>query len=142
MTQEPAHDREAFARIVKESLHKAEERTASLRSTNNRLLIGSVVSSAATTLVAGGTAAAGPLVGDGVAGWRLACIVAAVLAFTATVCTALTQQLRVGDRLSQGHQCVGRLRLLTVDMTTGSRNWEEITKDYTEIAKAYPELFV
>jgi hypothetical protein len=92
MNKEPRQDLEAFAQMVKDSLRKAQEITSGLRRKNTRLLITGMVCSAGTTLVAGGTAAAGPVIGEGDAGWRIACIVAAVLAFVSTVATALTTQ--------------------------------------------------
>jgi hypothetical protein len=126
---------------VKDSLQKAQGHASSLRKNNGRLLVAGIVSSAATTLVAGFTAAQGPVVGgDGVAGWRLACIVAAVFGFVSTVCTGLSQQMKFSDRLSQGNQCVGRLRSLDVAITTGSRGWDEIAREYEDIAKTYPDL--
>jgi hypothetical protein len=140
MAQESVQDYKAFAQIVKNTIQKAQEQISGLRKTNMWLLITSIVSSAVTTLVAGGTAATGPMVGAGVAGWRLACIVAAIFAFTSTVCTALTQQMKIGERLMQGIQCVGRLRALDLAIATGSQSWEDITKEYGEIVKVYPEL--
>jgi len=99
-----------------------------------------IASSAGSTLVAGVTAATGPLVGQGDAGWRLACIVAAVFAFVATMSTGLKQQLRFSDRLAKGAQCVGKLRALDVTITTGNQDWQEIANEYKEIAKTYPEF--
>jgi len=140
MVEEPGRDRAAFAQMVKESLRRAEQRAVGLRKTNTQLLVASIVSSAATVLVAGGTAAAGPVVGQGIPGWRMACVVAAILAALSTVCTGLTQQLKIGDRLSQGNLCVGRLKSLDVAIVTGGHAWEEITKEYAEIARIYPEF--
>ena len=65
---------------------------------------------------------------------------AAVFAFVSTVSTALIQQMKTGERLIQGTQCVGRLKALQVAMATGSQSWEEIVKEYTEIVKTYPEI--
>jgi hypothetical protein len=140
MAQESVKDLKAFAQIVKDSLQQTQVHISGLRKTNTWLLIAGIVSSAATTLVAGGTAAAGPVVGAGPSGWRLACIVAAIFAFTSTVCTTLTQQLKTSEKLMQGVQCVGRLRALDLAIATGSQSWEEITKEYGEIVKVYPEL--
>jgi hypothetical protein len=140
MARESNQDNKAFAQIVKDSLQQTQVHIASLRKTNTWLLLTGIVSSAATTLVAGGTAVTGPVVGDGVAGWRLACIVAAIFAFTSTVCTAFTQQLRISERLTQGVQCAGRLRALDLAIATGNQSWEDITKEYGEIVKGYPEL--
>ena len=140
MTQETIQDPKAFTQIVKDTLQKTQERISGLRKTNTWLLLTGIVSSAATTLVAGGTAAAGPVVGEGIAGWRLACIVAAILAFASTVVTALSQQMKIGEQLIEGTQCVGRLRALDVAIATGSQSWAEITKEYGDIVRAYPEL--
>jgi hypothetical protein len=141
MAEAPLQDRDAFARIVKDRLRKAEQHTASLRNRNHGLLMTSIVSSAATTLVAGGTAAVGPMLEIGDNGWRLACIVAAALAFVSTLTMTLNQQLKMGDRLSQGYQCVSRLRLLDVNIAVGGHSWEEISREYGDIARTYPELF-
>lgn len=140
MTSEPTQDRKALAQRVRASLQKTEERTAGLWTANTRLLVSGMVSSAASTLVAGITAVQGPIIGKGVNGWRVACIVAAVFGFVATVCTGLVQQLKIGDRLSKGNQCLGKLRSLDLAITTGSQSWEEIVQEYQEIVKAYPEL--
>jgi len=140
MPQEPTQDHQALAQTVKASLRKAEKIVFGLRHTHTRLLIAGIVSSAATTLVAGITAAQGPIVGDGTEGWRIACIVAAIFAFASTVCIGLNQQLKISDRLLTGTQCVGRLKSLDVGISISSRAWEEVTKEYEEIAKTYPEL--
>ena len=133
-------DRNAFAQMVKASLRTAENHTARLRSTNTRLLVAGIVSSTVTTLVAGGTVATSTVVNMPDQGWRIACIVAAGLAFISAVSTGLTQQLRLGDRASQGNQCVGRLRALDVAITLGNHSWDEITKEYEEITRIYPDL--
>jgi hypothetical protein len=141
MTDTPLQDRDAFVRIVRDGLRKAELHTAGLRNRNHGLLMVSIVSSASTALVAGGTALAGPTLEIGVNGWRLACIVAAALAFLSTLTTALNQQLKMGDRLSQGYQCVSRLRPLDVNIAVGGHSWEEISREYGDNAKTYPEHF-
>jgi hypothetical protein len=140
MVQESKQDREAFVQMVKESLRKAQEHTSGLRKTNTRLIITGMVCSAGTTLVAGGTAVTGPVVGVEDAGWRLACIVAAIFAFASTVCTALTTQLKFDERLTQGNQCDGRLKALDLAIFARSENWEQVTKEYGEIVKAYIEI--
>ena len=140
MEQEPIQNRKAFAQIVKGSLKKGQEQISGLRKTHLWLLVVSIMSSAATTIVAGVTSAVGPVVSEGVAGWRLACIVAAVFGFVSTVCITLAQELKIGERLVQGSQCIGRLKALDVAIATGSQSWEEIAKEYSEIIKVYPEI--
>lgn len=63
--------------------------------------MGSIVFLAASTLVAAITSAVGPVVGEGVSGWRLACAVAAVFGFVTTLTTGLSQQFQIPDRLAK-----------------------------------------
>lgn len=140
MSNESTVDLEALAQRVKASLQKAEEIVSGLRTTNTRLIVTGIVSSAASTLVAGITAANGPVVGEGIPGWRAACIVAALFAFVSTVSTGVSQRLKMSDRLEKGTQCVGKLRSLELAITTGSRDRTEIVAEYEEIAKTCPEF--
>jgi hypothetical protein len=125
---------------VRNSLAKAEADVNGLSRRNTRMIITGLSSSAAATLVAGVTAASGPVVGTGIPGWRLACSVAAILAFIATVATGVQQQLKYEERLVNGNQCVGRLRALDVALTTGSRSLDDIGSEYEDIARSYPEF--
>jgi hypothetical protein len=133
-------EREVLAQRVRGSLKRAEEYVARLEKANTRMLVLGVVSSSAAALVTGVTAAAGPLVGEGIPGWRLACIAGAVLAFASSLFVGLNQQLQIGDRLSEGNECTGRLRFLDLAIDTGSRGWDEITKEYEAIVTAYPKV--
>ena len=135
----PGFNQHEFVSQLRDSLHKAELQTAQIRKTNSSLYVSGIVSSAVSTLVAGVTSAMGPLVGEGISGWRLACIVAAVFGFVSTIVMGLTQQLRLNDRLSENKQCLGRLRALDFSITAGSQNWAEITKEYAEILRSFPE---
>jgi hypothetical protein len=133
-------DRDLFARRVKDSLLRARAYAERLRKINARLLIAGVVTSAAATLVAGLTAATGPLVGEGIPGWRMACIVAAGFGFVSTLAVGLHQQLGLSERLANGHQCVARLAFLDLAIDTGSRDWDEIAKEYEAVVTSYPEV--
>jgi hypothetical protein len=141
----PDQDRAAFGQTVKASLGAAKSKVASIRQTNTWLFIVNVVSPAlagliATLAAAGGgnqvfaQAAAQTL--DG--GWKLACILAAIFGFMATISGVFKKQF--DDRLAQGTQCVGRLLALDLDITTQNRSVEEAAKEYGEIAKAFPEF--
>lgn len=141
MPDTPAYDHDAFARIVKDGVRKAEQHTTSLRGRSHVLLLLSVFSSGATTVVAGAAALAGPALGINTGTWQATCFAAAILAFVSTVTTTLNQQLKLGDRLSQSYQCLVRLRLLDLNLTVGVHSWEDIHKEYGDIAKTYPELF-
>jgi len=132
-------DRIALLEMVTTSLRKAEKIAAELRRKNTLLVLTGISSSALCTLVAGFTAAQGPVGGQRPTSWRLACLVAAVLAFLATLSIGLGQQLRISDRLSGANQAIGRLRSLDVLIVTSSRDWEEISQAYAEIEAAFPE---
>ncbi|MBK7455021.1 MAG: hypothetical protein IPJ46_15270 [Anaerolineales bacterium] len=144
-TDRGTQSQDAFINSIKASLDTAKIKTARIRKTDSQLFIANVVSPAAATLLAGLTAAVGGNTlfvqaasqsNDG--GWRLACILVAIFGFIATVSGMFKKQF--DDRLVQGNQCVGRLLSLDLAITTGSSNWEEVTKEYREIVKAFPEF--
>jgi hypothetical protein len=121
-------------------LNHLETRMQQLQRANTGLLASGIVSSAASTLVTGVTAANGPVLGSGTPGWRLACIIAAVFSFGATIAVGLNQRLKIGEKLAEGRQCTGHLRALEVAMVTGSRPRDEIVKEYEELVRTYPDL--
>ena len=140
MSGDAIEERKNLQESVKASLRKAEMIVSALRKNNTILLSTTILSSAAATLVAGITAVIGPVASIGTEGWRIACVIAAIFGFVSTVSTGLSQQLKISDRLSDGRQGLGKLRYLDAVITTGSMSWEEVTKEYEGIAKAYPEL--
>jgi hypothetical protein len=140
MQQESNSTREQLSQRIRDSLRKAETYTLRLRRTYTRLVVGGLFSSSATVLVAGGTSVQGPLVGSGVEGWRLACIVAALLSLISTICVGLGHQLKLGERVPQGQLCIGQLRALDLALAIGSRKLDEIMKEYEEVVKAFPEV--
>jgi hypothetical protein len=125
---------------IRNSLRTVEQRAARLRRTHSTLLLTSMFSSALATLIAGVTAARGPVVGTGIPGWRLACGLAAVFGFVTTVSAGLSQQLRLGDQLSTHAQLLGRLRFLDVAVALGTRSLEDVSAEYAEIVKEAPEI--
>ena len=141
----PEQDHAAFGQTVKASLGAAKVKVASIRQTDTWLFMVNVVSPALSGLIATFAAAAG---GNEVfkqaaaqsvdGGWKLACVLAAIFAFLATVSGVFKKQF--DDRLAQGTQCVGRLLALDLDITTQSRTFEETAKEYGEIIKAFPEF--
>ena len=142
MPKDLSQNRDLLTQSVKRSLKKAEGIISGRKKTNTGLLFAGMTTSAASTLVAGITAAQGPLIGTGIEGWRVACIIAAVFGFASTIITGLSQQLKVNDRVIEGNQCVSKLRALDVGIITGSRNREEIIGDYEGLAKTYPEFII
>jgi len=140
MSKDRIEERRKVTESVKASLRKAGGIVSGYRKKKNRLLFTAMISSAAVTLVAGVTAAAGPVADTGTDGWRMACVIAAIFGFISTVSTGLSEQLKISDRISEGSEGIGKLKYLDVVITTGNKSWEEITEEYEEIAKAYPEL--
>ncbi len=125
---------------IRESLQHVEGHVQRLRKQNTWLLVSSVVSSSVATLVTALTAAMGPVVGQGTSGWRLACIVGAIFAFGSTMCVGLDRRLNTLGKLATAHQALGRLRFLDIAVDSGTRGWDEITQEYEDIFKSYPEI--
>ncbi|MCB0077655.1 MAG: hypothetical protein KDD73_09520 [Anaerolineales bacterium] len=140
--QAPPTNLERIEARIRASAEKAERITERLRRLNQGYLIASITSSGVSTLVAGLTAAQGPVVGSGIEGWRVACLVAALFAFISTVVTLLNQQMKISDRLAEGTRCVGRLRALDVMLLMGHQDWQKITGEYEDIVRAHPDFVV
>jgi phosphate/sulfate permease len=80
------------------------------------------------------------VIGSGVAGWQLACVIAAVLSFVGAICTGIAQQMRVGERLAKTLECLGRLKALDASVLAGSRADSEIAVEYENILRTYGEV--
>lgn len=138
-------DREAFVKLVKSNLSNVKTKVANIRQTDTILFVTNIIAPAIATLIAALAAAIGgnqmfaqaaAQANDG--GWKLACILAAVFSFIASVSGMFKKQF--DDRLTLGNQCVGRLLSLDLAITTGKGDWEEAAKEYGEILKAFPEF--
>jgi len=132
--------REQLTQRINDSLKKAETYTLRLRKTNTRLVVGGIVGSSFSVLVAGGTAIQGPMVLTGIEGWRLACILAAILSLVSTVSIGLMQQLKIGERVPEGLLCIGRLKALDLALTVEEREIDAVAKEYGEILKEYSDV--
>lgn len=140
MSQLPQGNIQEVIRRITESLRRAETNMANLKRLNTGLVVTGLITSGLTTLFTGATAMRGPLIGgDSVAGWQLACILAAGLGFLTTVCLGLNQQLQVPDQLARANECVGRLKALDVAIIAGSRSEKDIVMEFENIVRAYPE---
>jgi hypothetical protein len=140
MSDTPAQVNTLLVQRVQDGLKKVDGETKHLKNTSTRLTVGGLFTSAAATFVAGWTAMAGPIVGEGIPGWRLACIVAAIFALLATILSGLEQQLKFSDRLAEANQCLARLRALELNIATGRASAEGVAADYEDILKSYPGL--
>jgi hypothetical protein len=141
MQPETNPKQEQLRQRIQDSLHRALKYAVGLRKTHTGLAIGGLISSAVATLVAGVTAALGPVVGTGIEGWKLACIVAAALSLISTLCMGIQEQLKFGERVPQGQLCVARLRAIEGALALGSRAWDEVAKEYKEILQGHAEIF-
>ena len=138
---EPATDKkERLTQSIQESLARVERNASRFERMNTSLLIATIVTSAAVTLVNAITAAQGPIVGEGTSGWKLSCLIGAVLAFFATVATAVNQQMKLNDKSSKARVCVGRLRALKVSLDIGSREVSSISEEYAGLASEFAEV--
>ena len=140
MPPETNSNREQLRQLVSSSLHRAQTHTTALHRTHAGLVISGLVTSAASTLVAGGAALQGPLLGPGASGWQLTCGLASILAFASTICLGVEQQLKLGERLPAGRSSVGRLRALDAALTAGTRDLTEIAKEYELVIKELAEV--
>lgn len=125
---------------IQTSLRAAEGAVAGYQKRHNRLMATTIVSSAVSTLVAGVTAATGQAAQIGTEGWRTACIIAAIFGFISTLSTGFVQQLKTSDRLAEGKQCLGQLKSLEVVIATAGKSWDEVTREYQEIVRSFPDL--
>jgi len=132
-------DHSGLINDIRSSLVNAEKNAIRIHRSGTWLLIVSIVTSAATTLVTAITAARGPIIGDGPSGWKVSCVIAAAFGFATTVCVGANQGFRFSDRGSRANECAGRLRSLDISIKTRSKNWDLITKEYEEIVSKFPE---
>lgn len=139
MSSPSEENNEILANGIRESLENAETNAQSMKKKSSWLLFSSIITSAASTLVAAVAVAQGPVVGEGIPGWRTTCIIAAIFSFATTVSVGLNQQFGMSDRVIKANECAGKLKSLDVSIATGSRNWEEIGKEYEAVVKEYPE---
>jgi hypothetical protein len=144
-THPAQQDHAAFTQSVKTSLTSAREKVARIRRTDTQLFVTNVISPAAATLIAslaaligGNTMFSGAAAQTEDGGWILACALVAVFGFIATVSGVFKKQF--DDKLTLGNQCVGRLLALDLAITSGNTGWEEATKEYGEVLKAFPEF--
>jgi hypothetical protein len=132
----------AILNELKTSMARVEIKLAGLHRTNTTFIFVGTGASALATLVAGITAAAGPVVGDGIDGWRLACIAAAVLSACGGLATALQQQFTIADRLAAAKACAGKLRALEVALSVSRRDPTKVAQEYEQLTAEYRELFL
>lgn len=140
MPESSKTDVQGISQRITEILRRLVQKGAGLRKLNTALIFTSLVSSGLTTLLTGLTAARGPMIGSGTAGWQLACVIAAAVSFVGALCTGVAQQMRVGERLAKTLECLGRLKALDASVVTGSRADSEIAAEFESILRAYADV--
>ena len=131
---------QGMSQRITQHLRTVTAQGASLRRLNTLLIITSLVSSGLTTLLTGLTATRGPMIASGIPGWRLACVIAALLSFAGALCTGIMQQMRVAERLAKTPECLGNLRALDASIVAGRRADSEIAAEYEGILRSYGDV--
>jgi len=130
---------ETLAEDIQNSLKNAEIKASRSGKLNSLLLVVSSITAAASTLVAGVTAAAGPVIGEGPSGWVISCVVAAIFGFITTVCIGINQSFGFAEKLSRTNECAGRLKSLDVSLRTGRADWNDVATEYEQIIREFSE---
>jgi hypothetical protein len=136
---QPQVDFASLLKRIRDSLSDADSYTQRYKRLNSTLMIVTIVGSALTAFITALTAVEGPTVVPNLLDWRVACSIGAVLSLLTTVCSGLSQQLNISQKLVLGSQCVGRLRALELVAATQTRGVSEITNEYAEILRTYAE---
>ena len=123
---------------IRTDLQRVEGRAERLHRTNVRLIVASLIASGLATLLAGLTAATGPVLGGaGVSGWRWTCGIVAVVSGLAGLLTLVHQRLQVAENLAQSRACEGRLKALELALTVKGRDALDVARDYEEVLAAH-----
>ncbi len=135
----PEVEFETLLKRIRASLADADLYTRRNQRLNSTLGTITIVGSALTAFLTALTAAQGPTVIPGVLDWQVTCSIGAVLSLITTICSGVSQQMNISQRLVLGSQCVGRLRALELVTSTQTRSAAEITDEYAEILRMYAE---
>lgn len=96
----------------------------------------SIVSGAAASLLAGGVASTGPIVGQ----WSTTCAIVAVFAAVGTIASGLQRQLAVAENLARATACAGKLDALKVALTISRRELREVASEYERLVEGNREF--
>ncbi len=125
---------------IRTDLRWIEARSRELRRLDVRLVSASLGFSALATLLAGLTAAVGPLAGEGPPAWRWTCGLLAAVTAVSGVLTGAHQRFRVPERRAQVLAVEGRLRGLEIALGVARREPREVAREYQELLGQYPDL--
>jgi hypothetical protein len=133
-------DHGQISELLTANIARVDQYVARTRAQNNRIMLTSISASGISTLVAGLTSAVGEAAQIGVAGWRMACIVAAALGFVATITAGVSQQRNLAEKVSTGKECLSRLKYLNTVMAMGTKPAAEVSQEYQDLVVRFPEL--
>ena len=125
---------------VRDNLARTQHEARRLRRSTLQFLYLSLVTSAFATILAGLTAAYGPLAGEGPPAWRWTCGIVAVLTGLAGLFTGLYERLGLAESLSQILACTGRLKALEVALTLSNRESGLVARDFEDLVTQFPDL--
>lgn len=134
--------RAVLAGRIQEHLRRVERRAARLKRLNVQVIGLNLLFSSVATLLAGVTAAGGPLIGEGGPAWRWTCGIIAVVTAGAAFTTGLQQRFKVPEALARAFACAARLRSLELALQLSRLGPEEIGNEYDQLLTAYPEELV
>ena len=134
--------KEAMLARIRDGLKKVEARAGSLRRTSSRLVWLSLIASAIATILAGATAAAGPLVGEGPPAWRFTCGGIAVLTGFSGLLTGAHQRFNVSEKLAGALACAGKLCSLELALAVTGRDVVDVAPEYEDVVAANQEYLV
>lgn len=124
---------------IGEHLDEVERRAERLKRINWRVTGVNLILSTAATLLAGLTAATGPLMGEGPPAWRWTCGIVAVATAGAALATGVQQRFKVPESLGRALACAARLRSLDLALDLSSLTPEEVGREYEQLLSTYPE---
>ena len=94
------------------------------------------------TLLAGLTAATGPLMGEGPPAWRWTCAIVAVVTAGAALTTGVLQRYKVPEALARALACAARLRSLDLALQLARLEPDEVGQAYEQLLATYPEELI
>lgn len=130
--------RTVLATRIQEHMRRVERRVVRLRRHNVQVITVNLLCSTIATLLAGLTAASGPLIGEGAPAWRWTCGVIAVVTAGAAVATGLQQRFKVPEQLARSLTCAGKLRSLELALQLARLAPEEVGQEYEQLITTYP----
>jgi hypothetical protein len=124
---------------IRENLQRVERKTSRLRRVNVQVQSVTLVLSTLATLLAGLTAANGPLVGEGPPAWRWTCGAIAVITAAGGLVAGFHQRFQLPEKLANTISCAGRLRSLDLGLRLARLSPAEASHEYEQLIASYPE---